>query len=176
MFNSLKLIKIMKYFTKQEMIRCYRENKQQRCKECRLTTAVKRAPNDVDANIEALVDNILDPAREHYGKPIYVNSGFRCPLHNTTVGGVRASQHIQGEAADITAGSPEENHQLAKIIVQQGKFDQLILENTGEKDLLPQWVHVSYSRRCNRGQVLKKIVGKVGYQALTVEEIKCLLW
>lgn len=153
----------MKYFTKQEMIRCYNENKQQRCKECRLTTAVKRAPNDVDANIEALVDNILDPAREHYGKPIYVNSGFRCPLHNTTVGGVRASQHIQGEAADITAGSPEENHQLAKIIVQQGKFDQLIIY-TNSSDLNPHFIHVSYKRTGgNRHRILRQVVGTNGY-------------
>jgi hypothetical protein len=30
-------------------------------------------------NIEALVENVLDPLRERYGKPIVVNSGYRCP-------------------------------------------------------------------------------------------------
>ena len=59
----------------------------------------------VGENIEALVENVLDPARERFGKPIYVNSGFRCAVHNKTVGGVKNSQHMKGEAADISAGS-----------------------------------------------------------------------
>ena len=39
-----KRTKVMKYFAKQELIRCYCEGKQQRCKECRLTQAIRRAP------------------------------------------------------------------------------------------------------------------------------------
>lgn len=45
---------------------------------------------------------MLDPARERLGKPIMVNSGYRCPLKNKAVGGVPNSQHLKGEAADIT--------------------------------------------------------------------------
>ena len=52
-------------------------------------------------NIEALVENVLDPLRERYGKPIVVNSGYRCAKHNKEVGGVANSQHVKGEAADI---------------------------------------------------------------------------
>lgn len=43
----------------------------------------------------------LDALREKIGAPIYVSSGFRCPLHNARVGGVPNSQHVQGTAADI---------------------------------------------------------------------------
>ena len=152
------------------------------CKCCR------ELPADAWMNTDALVVNLLDPVRDRFGKPIKVNSGYRCEKHNRKVGGSPRSQHLcqnGSAAADITvehsgyantAAWKEANKQIAGLIIKNGKFDQLILENTGEKDLLPQWVHVSYSRRCNRGQVLKKIAGKVGYQALTAVEIKSLLW
>ena len=53
------------------------------------------------ANIEALVTEVLDPVRERLGRPIVVNSGYRCPKHNKEVGGVSNSQHMKGEAADV---------------------------------------------------------------------------
>lgn len=144
----------MKWFNKSELIRCYRDSRQQRCPECRLTQPVRRAPGNVDANIEALVENVLDPAREQLGRPIIVSSGFRCPLHNTTVGGVKQSQHIQGEAADVHCA---DNAALARIIVEQGRFDQLIL--------YPTFLHVSYKRvGTNRHRVLRKTT--TGYQPL----------
>ena len=55
----------------------------------------------VPENVKALVENVLDPLREKYGKPIKVNSGYRCPKHNLAVGGATQSQHMKGEAADI---------------------------------------------------------------------------
>lgn len=74
-------------------------------------------------NVEALVDNVLDPAREGYGKPVCVNSGYRCARHNAAVGGMAGSQHMRGEAADICCG---DNERLAKIIEENGRYDQLI--------------------------------------------------
>ena len=62
-------------------------------------------PAEVRQNIEALVANVLDPVRDEYGKPIYVNSGYRCAKHNAAVGGVPKSQHKVGEAADISVKS-----------------------------------------------------------------------
>lgn len=147
------------------------------CKCCR------ELPADAWMNIDALV-GMLDSVRDKFGRPIKVNSGYRCEKHNRKVGGARNSQHMTGEAADIAAEHngytnmtawKEANRLIAGLIIREGKFDQLILENVGEKDLLPQWVHVSFSRRYNRGQVLKKIAGQVGYQALTTEEIASLM-
>ena len=57
--------------------------------------------------LTTLVTHVLDPLREMYGKPITVNSGYRCPQLNAAVGGAKTSQHMRGEAADITAGSKE---------------------------------------------------------------------
>lgn len=106
-------------------------------------------PASARENIEALVAEVLDPAREAYGKPITVNSGYRCPKHNREVGGVPASQHLRGEAADVSAGSTQASREVGKIIEQLGKFDQLIY--------YPTFVHVSWKRiGKNRKQVIYK--------------------
>lgn len=111
-------------------------------------------PEKVKVNIKMLVDNVLDPLREVFGKPIYVSSGYRCQKHNRAVGGATKSQHLGGQAADITADSPEMNTVLAKIIVEHLPFDQLILEQR-DKNGNPQWLHVSYASS-NRKEVLLK--------------------
>lgn len=121
----------MKYFRTKEF-EC-------KCGQCSM-------PSEVQANIEALVNNVLDPLREACGKPIYVNSGHRCEVYNRKVGGVPRSQHIVGEAADIHC---DDNAKLAKLIVQQGRFDQLII--------YPTFLHVSYKcTGANRHKVLRK--------------------
>lgn len=43
----------------------------------------------------------LQELRDLSGKPIIVNCGYRCPEHNKAVGGVKRSQHLFGNAADI---------------------------------------------------------------------------
>ena len=78
---------------------------------------------------------VLDPAREALGKPIVVNSGYRCPKHNAEVGGVKNSQHMKGEAADVCCA---DNKRLTEIIERNGKYDQLII--------YPTFIHVSWKR------------------------------
>lgn len=56
-------------------------------------------------NLIYLVEKLLDPIRERYGAPIIVISGYRSPAVNEAVGGVATSQHLRGEAADISAGA-----------------------------------------------------------------------
>jgi hypothetical protein len=43
----------------------------------------------------------LQRIRDHYGVPVTINSGYRCPTHNANVGGARNSQHLLGTAADF---------------------------------------------------------------------------
>ena len=112
-------------------------------------TAIKQrlwngANLEVEENLRSLVEQVLDPLRERYGKPIYVNSGYRCPELNRLISGAINSQHMRGEAADITAGSPAENLKLAHLIEEAGKFDQLIYEKNSSAG--PQWLHVSWRR------------------------------
>ena len=129
----------MKHFKIEEMIRCYRETG--RCPECPLKQRAQIVPNGAEENERALVEAVLDPARERLGKPITVNSGYRCPLHNSKVGGVANSQHMRGEAADVSC---EDNKRLAEIIEANGKYDQLIryLNKAGGI----RFIHVSWKR------------------------------
>lgn len=101
------------------------------------------------SNLTKLVDNVLDPLREKYGKPIRVSSGYRSVILNRSVNGATSSQHRLGEAADITTGSKDENRKLFEIIKNELLFDQLI----DEKNF--SWVHVSFREGRNRKQVLK---------------------
>lgn len=48
-----------------------------------------------------LID-VLEDVRIHFNTPVYINSGCRCPQHNQSVGGTRHSQHVLGNAADIS--------------------------------------------------------------------------
>lgn len=102
----------------------------------------------VEANLQALIDKVLNPVREAYGSYILVNSGYRCAALNSKVGGVSGSQHTTGEAADITGGSVEKNRKIFEAIVKLGVYDQLIWENGGK------WVHVSYKAGSNRLAIL----------------------
>lgn len=131
----------MKYFTIAEL--------------CRSTEADRlgignRCTKEHVVYLTALVDNVLDPLRERFGKPIIVNSGFRCPALNKAVGGVANSQHVKGEAVDIDTGTRQGNKELFEIIRKELPFDQLI----DEKNF--SWVHVSYrGEKDNRKQILK---------------------
>ena len=109
------------------------------------------APKEAEENLRALVDEVLDPLREAYGRPIRVNSGYRCPKLNNLVGGTTNSQHMRGEAADIqpVAGNESDLDELARILISNGKFDQLII--------YPTFIHVSWKRLgWNRKLVLVK--------------------
>ena len=119
------------------------------CGQLPLSTGSGQAPRE---NVKALVSEVLDPVRDKLGMPIVVNSGYRCERHNKDVGGVRNSQHLRGEAADIHC---EDNERLKQLIIENGKFDQLIT--------YPTFLHVSYKRTGgNRHQRLKK--GGAGYE------------
>ena len=113
-------------------------------------------------NLKKLCENILQPLRNVYGKPIIVNSGYRSPALNAAIKGAQNSQHMLGQAADITARHTipkcsataanydfhEENKRLFSLILSlKLPFDQLI----DEKDY--SWLHVSFGPR-NRRQVL----------------------
>ena len=51
--------------------------------------------------VNAKLVRALQKIRDAFGKPIYISSGCRCPVHNKAVGGVWNSQHTLGRAADI---------------------------------------------------------------------------
>ncbi|MCM1503908.1 MAG: D-Ala-D-Ala carboxypeptidase family metallohydrolase [Muribaculum sp.] len=94
-------------------------------------------PPEMVDNIHRLIDHVLDPARRELGRPVYVNSGYRCPELNRAVGGVPKSYHLQGRAADLNTGSLEGNRHLWQIL-QKLPHVELIWEGGGT------WIHVAY--------------------------------
>ena len=58
--------------------------------------------NVLDHVIDKRLVDVLDKIRERVGRPVYIESGYRCEDHNREVGGVTNSQHVLGTAADIT--------------------------------------------------------------------------
>ncbi|WP_299230272.1 D-Ala-D-Ala carboxypeptidase family metallohydrolase [uncultured Bacteroides sp.] len=119
-----------------------------------LNKGIKNEPNlRQKMNMEKLIDNVLDPLRSAYRKPIYVNSGFRSLSLNKILGGAKNSQHMEGKAADIQSADKKDNLWLFEYIRDNLEFDQLINEKP-DKDGIPQWIHVSYNEDNNRNQVL----------------------
>lgn len=98
---------------------------------------------------------VLQPLRLAYGKPLTVNSGFRSLSLNTSIGGSKTSQHLLGQAADITTGCPTANKALWNLARElarskQIKIGQLILEIPNNKS----WIHISTPTVSISGQVL----------------------
>ena len=107
-------------------------------------------------NLIALIENILDPLREAWGAPIIVTSGYRCERLNKAVGGATNSQHRKGEAADIRtlSDSRADNMRLLRLLLRMKlPYDQVIAEYVDAQGR-PDWIHVSYSRKHNRGSKL----------------------
>ena len=73
-------------------------------------------PKECVECVRHLVHCVLDPVREHWGLPIRVISGYRCPELNDEVGGVEDSYHMEGCAADISATDPTRNVELMSLI------------------------------------------------------------
>lgn len=107
------------------------------------------------ANLMRLA-SLLEQVRKCIGKPLMINSGFRCKTLNDAVGSKDTSQHMIGCAADIRVSSMTPD-QIVKAIIQSDiQFDQLIRE-------FDSWVHISVTNRAEdtpRNQVL--IIDKSG--------------
>ncbi len=77
-----------------------------------------------------LLDNVMDLAeqlqilRDFIGKPIHINSGYRSPAYNRSVGGASKSQHILGKAADIRVDGikPRELYGIITELVKDGRL------------------------------------------------------
>ena len=135
---------LTKNFTLEEMIKS----------ETALRHGMDNTPGENEiGNLKLLCEKVLQPVRDHFGKGVKVNSGFRHPDVNAKVGGSRTSDHTRGQAADIEIpGVP--NAELAEWIKDNLDYRQLILEfyTPGVPD--SGWVHVSYVAEDNKKEVL----------------------
>ena len=96
--------------------------------------------------LQNLAVRCLEPTRQHFGMPIQITSGYRCPLLNKAVKGADTSQHLNTS-----------QEQIARLLFTWMKdnvdLDQLILEHSGSV----WWVHVScrINFRRNRHEAFK---------------------
>lgn len=123
----------MKYFTLNEFLRS----------DTALKNNIDNTPNPaILQNIKYLA-SVLDNIRADFGRPIFVNSGYRCARLNALVGGVPTSDHLLGCAADITSRSRDYDKELYALIKRKYPFNQLIWEGS--------WIHYSIYRN-NKNQ------------------------
>ena len=104
-----------------------------------------RVPAELIPSLRTLCREVLEPLRQHVGKPIRINSGYRCPALNGSeqVQGQANSQHLKGEAADIHLDSVAEGRDWFKWLMDNTNVDQLIWERKGSTC----WIHVSCKPR-----------------------------
>ena len=139
---------LTKNFSLEEM---YRSDTARRC-------GIDNKPQteEVVENLRALCTEVLQPLRDHLGKPVVVSSGYRCKDLNKKVGGVENSQHLKGEAADIKVRDREELIDVMRYIMDETDFDQLIREKSGSTE----WVHVSHKRNGNNRRLVLRLARK----------------
>ena len=134
-------MKLSENFTLEELIR---SNTAERM-------GIDNVPKDekVVENLRSLCLEVLQPLRDYVGAPVHINSGYRCPELNMTVGGVKNSQHCRGEAADIRIVSPKQGREWAAWIEDNCRFDQMLLERNKNGAV---WLHVSCKRDASKNR------------------------
>lgn len=101
-------------------------------------------------NLLNLVFYVLQPLRNKLGKPIVINSAFRCPGLNShpKIKGAKNSQHLIGQAADIIVKGMTPYNLWIYIQNSGIEYDQCILE-------FNSWVHISFNKGHNRKQAFR---------------------
>ena len=152
-------MKLSKHFSIEEFERSDRAKKLY--KQTKDPVWLNRMPANVRMNAVVLCENVLEKVRAHFGMPIYISSGYRCPRLNKAVKGAITSQHMKGQAADIYIQNKEMPLKaVCDWMVKHLDYDQIIWETrtSGSK-----WIHVSYVSGKNRKIALRCPDGKHYY-------------
>ncbi len=116
---------------------------------------INNTPGEIEKkNLAILINNLLNPVRQAWGAPLIVTSGYRSPVLNRAVGGVKTSHHLKGMAADLVTkkNTPEANRKLYNFIKTLPlKWTQLIWETNKQG---ATWVHISYDLSNLKCQIL----------------------
>ncbi len=73
--------------------------------------------------------DMIDKAREIYGKPIRVTSGYRTEDHNRKVGGVDSSSHLKGLAIDVACVRSNDRFEMLTALIEVG-FNRIGVAST----------------------------------------------
>ncbi len=133
---------------------------------------IKNEPNIDQLKAMRLVAvKCFEPLRMWANVPLSINSFFRGEALNKAIGGAASSQHCKGEAIDIDGKGKISNAKIFHFLKENVEFDQMINEFPVNGE--PSWVHISYSERGNRGQILtaKKVKGKTVYSPYKLGDV-----
>lgn len=125
---------------------------------------IDNTPNQrVIANLKRLARE-LEKVRALTGKPLRILSGYRCPALNQAVGGVAASFHVDGCAADFDPppGMTHDALQHAIAAAADIRFDLVLEERAGDG---AHWLHFQVTRKAKdtpRRKVLDATLAKQG--------------
>lgn len=109
------------------------------------------------ANLKRLCQEVLEPLRQHFGVPIVIGSGYRCPKLNAAVGGVKNSNHQTGCAADLHLSNNETGREWFRWLMDNTHFDELIGETSDRKRY---WIHIPLRPSGNRQRVVSFLLKK----------------
>jgi hypothetical protein len=107
---------------------------------------IDNTPSEIEIeNLRYLCLKVLQPLRDHFGKPININVGFRNRKLNNAVGGSSTSFHLKACAVDIDNDNTElSNKEIFDFIYFNLPYTELIWEKGTA--LNPGWVHVAIVR------------------------------
>lgn len=112
-------------------------------------------PSDTIISSLMELSQLLEKIRNIYNKPIVVTSGYRCEKLNKAVGGVKTSQHMKGEAADIRSlsNTRKDNKELFDLIVKMVKSNDIYVGQVID-EYNYNWIHISTPHLTNNNQIL----------------------
>ena len=115
-------------------------------------------------SLRLLCENILQPVRDHFGKPVKISSGFRAPAVNQATGGSATSDHCRGQACDFEIEGLS-NPDVATWIMENLTYSQLILEFYVQGQPNSGWIHCSYNpdKLIKQELTAVKVAGKTQY-------------
>ena len=114
-------------------------------------------PNEAElANLKCLAAFLEEVKAVLGGKPVMVNSAFRCKQVNDAVGSKDTSQHRIGCAADIRVPSMTPDEVVKAVIAAKLPYDQVIRE-------FDRWTHISIPNAPeNKPRMQALIIDKTG--------------
>ena len=105
--------------------------------------------------IDTELVKLLQKIREHFGKPVTLNSAYRSLAYNKKIGGVSNSQHTKGTAADIVVSGI-----TPKTVAQYAEF---LMPYSGGIGLYNSFTHIDVRAKRSRWQNFGKEVVVSGF-------------
>jgi len=124
--------------------------------ETAIRKGIDNTPDDVTiSNLTTLCNMVLQKVRDCHGA-VTITSAYRSSELNKAIGGSTTSDHCKGCAADFEVPGLD-NKELARWIIDNLTFKQLILEFYEEGNPNSGWVHCSFEEGENNNQVLRAV-------------------